>query len=124
MSYFGRRNSQLRPIITYDTMYHAIALEHDDAVLVTADDRYRRKAERYGMIAALADWERSRAPQFGRIHPPTAINQLRATSTESAPDDGSTNSAVSCIVNGGSGKSDIWRINAEDEYHEQIGASS
>jgi predicted nucleic acid-binding protein len=41
----------------FDTLYHAVALEHDDAVLVTADDRYRRKAERYGMIAALADWE-------------------------------------------------------------------
>jgi predicted nucleic acid-binding protein len=41
----------------FDTLYHAVALEHDGAVLVTADDRYRRKAERYGMIAALADWE-------------------------------------------------------------------
>jgi predicted nucleic acid-binding protein len=40
----------------FDTLYHAVALEHDDAVLVTADDRYRRKAERYGMIVALADW--------------------------------------------------------------------
>ena len=41
----------------FDTLYHAVALEHDDAVLVTADDRYLRKAERYGMIAALSDWE-------------------------------------------------------------------
>jgi predicted nucleic acid-binding protein len=41
----------------FDTLYHAVALEHDDSVLVTADDRYRRKAERYGMIAPLADWE-------------------------------------------------------------------
>ncbi len=41
----------------FDTFYHAVALEHDDAVLVTADDRYRRKAERYGMIVALADWQ-------------------------------------------------------------------
>jgi predicted nucleic acid-binding protein len=41
----------------FDTLYHAVALEHDDAVLVTADDRYRRKAERYGMIVALADWQ-------------------------------------------------------------------
>jgi predicted nucleic acid-binding protein len=41
----------------FDTLYHAVALEHDDAVLVTADDRYRRKAERYGMIMALADWQ-------------------------------------------------------------------
>jgi predicted nucleic acid-binding protein len=41
----------------FDTLYHAVALEHDDAVLVTANDRYRRKAERYGMIVALADWQ-------------------------------------------------------------------
>jgi predicted nucleic acid-binding protein len=41
----------------FDTLYHAVALEHGDAVLVTADDRYRRKAERYGMIVALADWQ-------------------------------------------------------------------
>lgn len=41
----------------FDTLYHAVALEHDGAVLLTADDRYRRKAQRYGMVAALADWE-------------------------------------------------------------------
>jgi protoporphyrinogen oxidase len=34
------------------------------------------------------------------------------------------NSAVSSIIDGGSGKSDIWRINAEDEYHEDIGEPS
>ena len=44
----------------FDTLYHAVALEHEDAVLVTADDRYRRKAERYGRIVALSDWESSR----------------------------------------------------------------
>jgi predicted nucleic acid-binding protein len=41
----------------FDTLYHAVALEHDDAVLVTTDDRYRRKAKHHGMITALADWE-------------------------------------------------------------------
>jgi protoporphyrinogen oxidase len=30
------------------------------------------------------------------------------------------NSAVNSILNGGQGKSDIWSINAEDHYHEQI----
>lgn len=40
----------------FDTLYHAVALEHDDTILVTADDRYRRKAERFGRIAPLADW--------------------------------------------------------------------
>jgi predicted nucleic acid-binding protein len=41
----------------FDTLYHAVALEDDEAVLITADDRYRRKAESYGRVAVLADWE-------------------------------------------------------------------
>ncbi len=41
----------------FDTLYHAVALEQEDALLVTADDRYYGKAERYGTIAALRDWE-------------------------------------------------------------------
>ena len=40
----------------FDTLYHAVALENEDAMLVTADDRYYVKAERYGMISALRDW--------------------------------------------------------------------
>lgn len=40
----------------FDTLYHAVALENEDASLVTADDRYHRRAERYGMIAALSNW--------------------------------------------------------------------
>jgi hypothetical protein len=40
----------------FDTLYHAVALEHEDALLVTADDRYYRKAEHYGTIAVLRDW--------------------------------------------------------------------
>lgn len=40
----------------FDTLYHAVALEHEGALLVTADDRYYRKAESYGTIAALRDW--------------------------------------------------------------------
>ena len=39
-----------------DALYHTVALEHEDAVLLTADDRYYGKAERYGAIAALRDW--------------------------------------------------------------------
>ena len=41
----------------FDTLYHSVALEHEDAMLVTADDRYYVKAERYGRIAALRDWK-------------------------------------------------------------------
>lgn len=32
--------------------------------------------------------------------------------------------AVKAIVNHGSGKEDIWRVNAEDEYHEQLDTTS
>lgn len=41
----------------FDTLYHAVALEHKDALLVTADDQYRRKASHYGKIASLRDWD-------------------------------------------------------------------
>ena len=41
----------------FDTLYHAVALEQEDAMLVTADDRYFVKAARYGGIAALRSWE-------------------------------------------------------------------
>lgn len=39
----------------FDTLYHAVALQQD-AVLVTADDRYFRKAQSLGSIARLADY--------------------------------------------------------------------
>jgi predicted nucleic acid-binding protein len=40
----------------FDTLYHAVALEHAETTLVTADDRYRRKAEGYGRIRSLHAW--------------------------------------------------------------------
>lgn len=40
----------------FDTLYHAVALEHEDALLVTADERYYRKAEGYGTLRALHKW--------------------------------------------------------------------
>lgn len=40
-----------------DTLYHAVALEHEEATLVTADGRYHAKAARYGKIEALHDWK-------------------------------------------------------------------
>ncbi len=41
----------------FDTLYHAVALEQEDALLVTADERYYGKAEGYGTIRSLHDWE-------------------------------------------------------------------
>jgi predicted nucleic acid-binding protein len=40
----------------FDTLYHAVALEHGDAMLVTSDGRYHARAVRYGKIAVLHDW--------------------------------------------------------------------
>jgi predicted nucleic acid-binding protein len=41
----------------FDTLYHAVALENPDTVLVTADDRYREKvAQKHHQIVALRDW--------------------------------------------------------------------
>lgn len=39
----------------FDTLYHALALEND-ALLVTADDRYLRKAGQLGNVVALDEW--------------------------------------------------------------------
>ena len=36
----------------------------------------------------------------------------------------SANRAVNSIVKSGTGKSDIWRINTADEYHEEIGEAT
>ncbi|HPF25988.1 MAG TPA: type II toxin-antitoxin system VapC family toxin [Steroidobacteraceae bacterium] len=41
----------------FDTLYHAVALELDDAWFVTADNRYYSKARDYGAIVTLKDWE-------------------------------------------------------------------
>jgi predicted nucleic acid-binding protein len=37
----------------FDTLYHAVALNLPDAVLITADERYYRKAESVGHIVLL-----------------------------------------------------------------------
>lgn len=42
----------------FDTLYHAVALETEGALLVTADDSYRVKAQQGGLgrIVALSEW--------------------------------------------------------------------
>lgn len=42
----------------FDTLYHALALRTDGAVLVTADERYVRKVMRVGCIVLLRDFQR------------------------------------------------------------------
>jgi len=40
----------------FDTLYHALALEHAEATLITADGRYCEKADVFGRIIELCDW--------------------------------------------------------------------
>ena len=40
----------------FDTLYHAVALEVQDARLITADRRYYDRAGGEGRIVLLADW--------------------------------------------------------------------
>lgn len=39
----------------FDTLYHAVALQNEDTVLVTADERYHRKACHFRRIIMLRD---------------------------------------------------------------------
>jgi len=41
----------------FDTLYHSLALELPQAMLVTADERYHRVARREGRIALLRDFD-------------------------------------------------------------------
>jgi predicted nucleic acid-binding protein len=41
----------------FDTFYHAVALENQDGVLITADQRYLRAALTKGQIIDLMDWK-------------------------------------------------------------------
>lgn len=40
----------------FDTIYHAAALTHPSATLITADDKYRIKAEPLGRVLPLKRW--------------------------------------------------------------------
>lgn len=41
----------------FDTLYHSVALHHEDATLVTADEAYHDRAHGEGRIARLRDFE-------------------------------------------------------------------
>jgi predicted nucleic acid-binding protein len=41
----------------FDTLYHAVALENDQSVLITADERYLERAHHYGCVVSLAAWQ-------------------------------------------------------------------
>jgi protoporphyrinogen oxidase len=74
-------------------------------------------------FGAYGEFERVRAylDQFANLYPVGRNGMHRYNNQDHSML--AANSAVSSIIGGGSGKSDIWRINAEDEYHEEIGES-
>ena len=41
----------------FDTLYHATAMHHDDAVLITSDEAYYERARAEGRIVRLRDFE-------------------------------------------------------------------
>ena len=41
----------------FDSLYHAVAHEHEDALLVTADDRYVGEPRATGRNASLREWD-------------------------------------------------------------------
>jgi predicted nucleic acid-binding protein len=41
----------------FDTLYHAVALENPESILITADERYHRAARAKGRIIGLMDWK-------------------------------------------------------------------
>ena len=43
----------------FDRLFHAVAIEQEDATPIAADDRYHAKAERYGRILRLKNWRAS-----------------------------------------------------------------
>ena len=40
----------------FDTLYHAVALESEDTVLITAEEAYYRKAREHGRVMTLREW--------------------------------------------------------------------
>ena len=55
-----RRGARLAEVLDhhlFDTLYHAVAIEHE-GMLVTADGRYARKASPLGRVVELRDWPR------------------------------------------------------------------
>jgi protoporphyrinogen oxidase len=71
-------------------------------------------------FGAYSEFDKVRAylDQFSNIYPVGRNGMHRYNNQDHSML--AANSAVSSIINSGTGKSDIWRINAEDAYHEEI----
>jgi protoporphyrinogen oxidase len=75
-------------------------------------------------FGAYGEFEKVRAylDQFSNLYPVGRNGMHRYNNQDHSML--AANSTVSSMINSGIGKSDIWRINAEDEYHEEMGELS
>ena len=85
-----------------------------DGTLVRVPKAYPAYFRSYGEFERVRDY----LDQFSNVYPIGRNGMHRYNNQDHSML--AANSAVSCIINGGSGKTDIWRINAEADYHEEI----
>lgn len=89
-----------------------------DATLVRVPKAYPAYFGSYGELGRVCGF----LDQFANLYPIGRNGMHRYNNQDHSML--AANCAVDLVVNGGSGKSDIWRINAEDEYHEELGEFS
>ncbi|MDP9083236.1 MAG: NAD(P)/FAD-dependent oxidoreductase [Pseudomonadota bacterium] len=88
-----------------------------DGTLVRVPKAYPAYFGAYGEF----DKVRAHLDQFSNLYPVGRNGMHRYNNQDHSML--AANSAVTSMLSGGIGKSDIWRINAEDSYHEEIGDS-
>jgi protoporphyrinogen oxidase len=86
-----------------------------DGTLVRVPKAYPAYFGAYGEFDALRDY----LDRFANLYPVGRNGMHRYNNQDHSML--AANSAVSSLLNGGNGKREIWRINAEDDYHEEIG---
>jgi protoporphyrinogen oxidase len=86
-----------------------------DGTLVRVPKAYPAYFGAYGEFDALRDY----LDRFANLYPVGRNGMHRYNNQDHSML--AANSAVRSIINGGNGKREIWRINAEDDYHEEIG---
>jgi protoporphyrinogen oxidase len=89
-----------------------------DATLVRVPKAYPAYFGAYGEIDKVRDY----LDRFSNLYPIGRNGMHRYNNQDHSML--AASAAVNSILNGGSGKADIWRINAEGEYHEEVGSQS
>jgi protoporphyrinogen oxidase len=89
-----------------------------DATLVRVPKAYPAYFGEYSRFATV----RAYLEQFSNLYPVGRNGMHRYNNQDHSML--AANGAVTSIINGGRGKSDIWNINAEEEYHEEVGKAA